>query len=318
MIADRYMLQDEVGHGGMGVVFRAYDVKLGRPIALKMLLWDTPYKSGHNDQLAVEARSASALNHPGIATVYDLVETADEKFIAFEFVEGLTLRKKLAQSRFTVEETVEAGIQLAEALGAAHKCRIIHRDIKPENIMLMPKDEHGWTRLKILDFGLAKITSRPLLPHEAEEISTMTSLSAVRKVVAGTIDYMSPEQLEGVDADARSDVFALGIVLYEMATGVNPFKGATPASTIANILREETLSFLNPGVRGELEPLLRRCLHKRPEERYQSVNDLRRTFIVVVTVFTSLRRLNRLETWSVASLDGRSRFLEAQPFVVGR
>lgn len=276
IIADRYVLQDEVGHGGMGVVFRAYDVKLGRPVALKMVPSDTPHKSGHDDQLAAEARSASALNHPGVATVYDLVETADEKFIAFEFVEGLTLRKKLARSRFTVEETVEAGIQLAEALGAAHKCGLIHRDIKPENIMLMPKDENGWTRLKILDFGLAKLITRPLLPHEFEETSTTTSLSTVRRVVAGTIDYMSPEQLEGVDADARSDVFALGIVLYEMATGVNPFKGATPASTIANILREETPRFrdLNPAVRGELESLLRTCLHKRPEERYQSVYEL--------------------------------------------
>jgi eukaryotic-like serine/threonine-protein kinase len=116
VIAERYVLQDEVGHGGMGVVFRAYDVKLGRPVALKMVSSDTPHKSGHDDQLAAEARSASALNHPGIATVYDLVEIADEKFIAFEFVEGFTLRKGLTRSRFTFEETVEAGIQLAEAL----------------------------------------------------------------------------------------------------------------------------------------------------------------------------------------------------------
>jgi len=270
MIADRYMLQEEVGHGGMGVVFRAYDLKLGRTVALKMLPCDTPDKSEHDDQLAVEARSASALNHPGIATVYDLVETADEKFIAFEFVVGSTLRRELARSRFTPEETVEAGIQLAEALGAAHKCGIIHRDIKPENIMLMPKDEKGWTHLKILDFGLAKFTSRPLLPQELRGISATTSLPSVRKAIAGTIDYMSPEQLEGVDADARSDLFAFGLVLYEMATGVNPFKGATPASTIANILRQETPGFrdLNPAARGELEPLLRKCLHKRPEERY--------------------------------------------------
>ena len=271
-IAGRYRVEREVGRGGMGVVLRAYDTRLNRLVALKMLPSNTSHDSELCRRLAAEARAASALSHPGIATVYDFVEQGEGSFIVYEYVEGRTWRKELARARFTTEEILDASAQLADALVAAHSHGIVHRDLKPENIMSVP-DDYSRGRVKILDFGLAKHLYAPLsLGEESATVSVATSPG----LLVGTVNYMAPEQLEGQSVDARTDIYALGLVLYEMATGANPFLGRTPPSTIANILKQEAPSLRQhiPTAPAELDRILLKCLRKRPEERYQSARDL--------------------------------------------
>ncbi len=271
----RYRIEREIGRGGMGQVYRAHDTRLGRTVALKMIPPELTHDSELRRRLALEARAASALNHPGIATVYDFEEHAAESFIVFEYVDGATLRERLKQRRPTIEEILDAGIQLADALAAAHDRGVTHRDLKPENIMLVSSSGR-LARMKILDFGLAKL--RPPVEFAAgdDETETATVMTA-RGQIVGTVNYMAPEQVEGEPADARSDLYSAGLVLYEMATGVNPFCGKTPPSTIANILKRDAPPALelNPALPAELDRILRKCLRKRPEERYQSARDLR-------------------------------------------
>ena len=189
-------------------------------------------------------------------------------------MEGRTWRKELARTLFTTEEILDAAAQLADALAAAHSHGIVHRDLKPENIMSVP-DEYSRGRLKILDFGLAKHLHAPLLFDEENAAETV-SIATSQGLLIGTVNYMAPEQLEGQPVDARTDIYALGLVLYEMATGTNPFLGRTPPSTIANILKLEAPSLrqYTPAVPAELDRILLKCLHKRPEERYQSAREL--------------------------------------------
>ncbi len=273
---DRYQIEREIGRGGMGRVFLARDARLGRHVALKMLPAEVKHNPELSRRLAQEARAASILNHPGVATVYDFVERAEDSFIVFEYVEGKTLREQLGAHRFSANEILSAGIQLAEALAAAHDRGIIHRDLKPENIMLAPGPERPGI-LKILDFGLAKL-HRPLTTSAAVggAAAETLSVSTTPGLLVGTINYMAPEQLQGEAADARSDLYALGLVLYEMATNTNPFFGRTPASTIASILHQEAppISKCNPLAPPELDRILHRCLSKRPGERYHSARDL--------------------------------------------
>jgi len=274
LIVGRYRVEKELGRGGMGVVLRAYDTWLRRVVALKLLPPDTSHNPELSRRLAAEARAASALNHPGIATVYDFVEQNDASFVVYEYVEGQTFRDKLAQGRFTTEEVLSAGMQLSDALLAAHTRGIIHRDLKPENIMWTPDDCFGG-RVKILDFGLAKCNHWPLSAGEENAPETV-SIGTIPGLVIGTMNYMAPEQLEGLAADARSDIYALGLVLYEMATGANPFLGRTRASTIANILRQEAPSVRqqNPAAPADLDRILLKCLRKLPQERYHSAAEL--------------------------------------------
>lgn len=274
LIVGRYRVEKELGRGGMGVVLLAYDTRLRRLVALKVLPPDTTHNPELSRRLATEARAASALNHPGIATVYDFVEQNDTNFVVYEYVEGQTFRDKLAQGRFTTEEVLSAGVQLSDALLAAHTRGITHRDLKPENIMWTPDDRFGG-RVKILDFGLAKCNRWSLLAGE-ENVAETASIATTPGLVIGTINYMAPEQLEGLAADARSDIYALGLVLYEMATGANPFLGKTRASTIANILKQEAPSVRqqNPAAPAELDRILLKCLRKLPQERYHSAGEL--------------------------------------------
>ncbi len=224
----------------MGVVLRAYDTHLNRLVALKMLPSNTRHDSELHRRLAAEARAASALSHPGIATVYDFVDQGEESFIVYEYVEGSTLRQELAQTRFTADRVCDVGAQLADALVAAHNHGIVHRDLKPENIMSV-LDDYSRRRVKILDFGLAKDLHAALSPG-AENAAGTISIATSPGLLVGTVNYMAPEQLEGQSVDARTDIYALGLVLYEMATGANPFLGRTPTSTVANILRQEAPS----------------------------------------------------------------------------
>ena len=274
LIVGRYRVEQEIGRGGMGVVLRAYDTHLNRVVALKMLPSNTTHDSELCRRLAAEARAASALSHPGIATVYDFVEQGEGSFIVYEYVEGRTWRKELTRAHFSTDEILDASAQLADALVAAHSRGIVHRDLKPENIMSVP-DDYSRGRVKILDFGLAKHLHAPLSLGEENAAETVSILTGPGLLV-GTVNYMAPEQLEGQPVDARTDIYALGLVLYEMATGTNPFLGRTPPSTIANILKLEapSLRHYTPTAPAELDRILQKCLHKRPEERYQSAREL--------------------------------------------
>lgn len=271
----RYEIERELGRGGMGVVYLARDTRLPRRVALKMLPREITHDAELRRRLAQEARAASTLNHPGVATVYDFEEHGEESFIVFEYVEGASLRERISRRRLTTEEILDIGIELADALAAAHECGIIHRDLKPENILLTAGAE-GASRVKILDFGLAKLR-RPLTAAGAGASAAETaSLSTAAGLLVGTVNYMAPEQLEGEAVDARTDVYALGLVLYETATGVNPFVGKTHTSTIANVLKQEAppVAERNPVAPAELDRIVRKCLRKWREERYQSAREL--------------------------------------------
>ena len=283
LIADRYRVEAELGRGGMGVVLRAHDTRLNRTVALKMLPADTDQSEFLRQRLASEARIASALNHPGIATVYDFIEQDEVAFIIYEFVPGRTLRRYLESERFNFSETIDAALQLAAALAAAHDKGITHRDLKPENIMVTPGSSGGYL-LKILDFGLAKQLQQPFHIEAATLTQTIAAQTAPG-VRVGTIGYMAPEQLEGELADARTDIYALGLVLYEMATGVHPFHGATLAATIANALATTAPppSRYNSTLPADFDHAVLKCLRRNPADRYQSSRE----------IFIDLRNLTR-------------------------
>jgi len=274
LIADRYRVEAELGRGGMGVVLRAHDTRLNRTVAVKMLPADATQSELLRQRLASEARIASALNHPGIATVYDFIEQDQAAFIIYEFVPGRTLRRHLESERFNFSETIDAALQLTEALTAAHDNGITHRDLKPENIMVTP-DSSGGCRMKILDFGLAKQLQQPCHIEAAALTQTMPAQTALG-FQPGTIAYMAPEQLEGERADARTDIYALGLVLYEMATGVHPFRGATLAATIANALATTAPppSRHNSTLPAEFDHAVLKCLRKNPADRFQSSREI--------------------------------------------
>jgi eukaryotic-like serine/threonine-protein kinase len=266
-----YRVIRQLGSGGMGVVYEAEDVKLGRRVALKFLL-----ESGRTDPAAMErflreARSASALNHPGICTIYAIEEHDGRTYIAMELLEGESLDKALLRSSLTISRTIEIGIEVADALDAAHKKNIIHRDIKPANIFIT---QRGPT--KLLDFGLAK-----LLEDEAAAGQTIGELETAfvtsPGMAVGTIAYMSPEQARGEVLDARSDLFSLGSALYQTATGTHPFPGSTSAVIFGNILHRAPVSpiELNNEVPQELERILNKLLEKDRELRYQVAAELR-------------------------------------------
>ena len=273
LIGGRYRVEKEIGRGGMGIVVRATDLQLERPVALKVLRPEWRDDPGFQHHLVLEARTASGLSHPGIATVFDLIQTSDATCIVYEFVDGQTLRKELGSGRFSTRDLFESGVQLADALAAAHKGGIMHGDLKPENIMVLPAEDCRG-RMKILDFGLA----RPLRLHLAEPVAASVTITVTTPpgTIAGTIAYMSPEQFEGTAQDARSDIHALGLVLYEMAAGCHPFRGKNPTLTVANILTQsaEPLTTHVPEVPQELDRIIRKCLRKRAAERYQSAREL--------------------------------------------
>lgn len=288
LVVGRYRVDQELGRGGMGVVLRAYDTHLNRVVALKMLPSNASHDSELCRRLAAEARAASALSHPNIATVFDFIEQGTASFIVYEYVQGRTWREELTRARFTTDELLDASTQLADALAAAHSHGIVHRDLKPENIMSVA-DDYSRGRVKILDFGLAKHLHAALPLGDKNGAETL-SIATSPGLLIGTVNYMAPEQLEGQSVDARADIYALGLVLYEMYTGANPFLGPTPSSTIANILKQEAPSLQQriPTAPTELDHILLKCLRKRPEERHQSAREL----------LVDLRNLRRVGTQS--------------------
>ena len=268
-----YRVLRKLGSGGMGVVYEAEDTKLGRRVALKFLP-----ENSHRDPQALErflreARAASSLNHSGICTIHAIEEHQAKTFIAMELLEGQTLDKLTRQGAIPVARAIEIGIQLADALDAAHKKGIIHRDIKPANIFVTERGP-----VKILDFGLAKLTSEHHAYADGETIGDPETLLLTSPGTAvGTIAYMSPEQARGEELDTRSDLFSLGAVLYQIVTGKQPFPGSTSAVVFDNILRNTPLApvSLNPEVPAELERILNKALEKDRDVRYQVAAELR-------------------------------------------
>ena len=275
-----YEILEPLGEGGMGVVYRALDTRLGRPVAIKLLSPDGAIDGERRKRFVQEARAASALNHPHIITIYDIGQAEGVDFIAMEYVAGPSLAQAIAQSRLTVADALTCAVQIADALAAAHAAGILHRDLKPANIMLSTAGDKR--SIKVLDFGLAKLTESADFRPIDERVSTASARADERLqtedgTVLGTAAYMSPEQAEGKPADARSDVFSFGAVFYEMLTGRRAFSGATRMSTLAAIMTREPEppSRLVPGLPRDLEKLMLRCLRKSPERRWQSMADLK-------------------------------------------
>jgi formylglycine-generating enzyme required for sulfatase activity/dienelactone hydrolase len=273
-----YRLEEEIGRGGMGVVHRAVDTRLGRTIAIKMLPPEATADPDRHRRFVQEARAASALNHPHIVTIHDIDEDAGTTFIAMELVEGTPLDRIIAQGALPVATALEYGAQVAAALAAAHANGIVHRDIKPANIMITRDG-----RAKVLDFGLAKLAERA--PTE----ETMSALGTRPGLIMGTAAYMSPEQAEGRPVDARSDIFSFGAVLYEMLTGRRPFVGTSELGTITAILRDQPspLRSVRSDIPADVQAIVDRSLAKDPAARYTDAAALR------AELESSHRRLTR-------------------------
>ena len=283
-----YRVLDKLGSGGMGVVYRAEDTRLGREVALKTLPAEVASDPQMVERLVREARSASSLNHPNICTIHEVDEADGHHFITMELLEGQTLRERISEGSIPNNEMVRIGIQVADALDAAHKKGIVHRDIKPANVFLTTRGE-----AKVLDFGLAKAEESKYAISDTAQVTAATPIAAASPgrhlttsgKTVGTIAYMSPEQARGQDLDPRSDLFSLGIVLYEMATGSLPFNGSTSALMFDAILNREPLpvTTLNTSLPALFGTIIGKLLEKDFRLRYQSASD----------VVADLRRVQR-------------------------
>ena len=261
-----YEVLAPIGAGGMGEVYRAKDPRLGRDVAIKVLPAAFSQDGDRLKRFEQEARAAGLLNHPNITSVYDIGQHDSAPYVVQELLEGETLRAELASGRFSPRKAIDYAIQIARGLAAAHEKGIVHRDLKPENVFVTHDG-----RVKILDFGLAKLT-------QVEGASNATNIPTATEpgVVMGTLGYMSPEQIKAKPADARSDIFALGAILYEMLSGQRAFRGDSAGETMAAILKEDPpdLSVTNKSISPGLERIVRHCLEKNPERRFQAAGDV--------------------------------------------
>jgi serine/threonine protein kinase/predicted Zn-dependent protease len=266
-----YRIVEQLGAGGMGVVFKAQDSRLERAVALKFLPEKLAQEPQALERFRREARAASALNHPGICTIYDIGEQDGRAFIAMEFIDGETLRSHIHGKALPVEELLELGIQIAEALEAAHAEGIIHRDIKPANIFVTKRG-----RAKVLDFGLAKLVPKGVALADADSGGESTGSTSIAGIISGTPSYMSPEQVRGDTLDARTDIFSLGLVLYEMATGRQAFGGGTGGAIIEAVLTRPPVAArsIKPDIPPALEAIINKALHKDREQRYQQAAEI--------------------------------------------
>jgi TolB-like protein/Flp pilus assembly protein TadD len=262
-----YEVLSLLGVGGMGEVYRGRDPRIGREVAIKVLPESLSKDADRLRRFEKEARSAGVLNHPNVLVVYDVGEHGGSPYIVSELLEGETLRERLVRGPFPGPEAIDCGVQIARGLAAAHEKGVVHRDLKPENLFVTRDG-----RVKILDFGLAKLTQPEMAAAEAPTLSEVTEAG----VTLGTVGYMSPEQVRGLPADARSDIFSLGAVLYEILTGKRAFRGLSPAETMSLILKEHppAVGEANPDAPPALDRVVRRCLEKEPARRFHSANDV--------------------------------------------
>ena len=277
---------EKIGEGGMGEVYRARDERLDRDVAIKVLPESVAQDAGRNARFELEAKSVARLSHQNIQEIFDFGEDQGVTYAVTELLGGETLRARMGRGRLPWRRVVEVGAAVADGIGAAHEEGIVHRDLKPDNVFLTTDG-----RVKVLDFGLAKIVEGPV-----EELETMTSPPPETEVgtMLGTVEYMAPEQVRGEELDERSDLFSLGVVLYEMATGKRPFEGATPGAVLGSILsgEPEAPSSINPELPVGVERIIDRLLQKKPSSRYQTAEDLQAD-------------LQRVESRSARSRSGR-------------
>src|SRR5438094_6194348 len=257
-----YRIESLIGVGGMGEVYLARDERLGRKVALKLLPEHMTANEAQLSRFKTEARAASALNHPNILTVYEIGAEGNRHFIATEFIEGVTLRALLARGRVNLHDALEIAVQVASALAAAHETGLVHRDIKPENIMLRPD---GY--VKVLDFGIAKLAESAFAEATADVAGSMTLAETNLGSILGTVRYMSPEQARGAQVDEGTDIWSLGVVLYEMVTGHQPFTGDTPARS-ATALQAGPQEVMSAILEKEPPPLTR-YIARAPAELQQ-------------------------------------------------
>ena len=266
-----YRVVEKLGAGGMGVVYRAEDTRLGRSVALKFLPEGLAAEPQALERFQREARAASSLNHPGICTVHDIDAHEGQWFIAMELLEGQTLRERIAGRPLELPSLLDLGIQMADALDAAHGKGVVHRDLKPANVWVTPRGQ-----VKLLDFGLAKLSHEGGVPDSSEKPTESPPELTRAGTVVGTVGYMSPEQVRGETLDARTDLFSLGVVLYEMATGRQAFSGTTTGVVFEGILNREPPppSGSNPAAPVQLDQIVGKALEKDKEVRYQTAKDL--------------------------------------------
>ena len=268
----RYEIRSQLGAGGMGEVYLAQDTRLDRRVALKILPDEVAADPDRMKRFMQEAKAASGLNHPNIITIYEIDQTDSTPFIATEFIEGLTLRERMRVQPLVLGEVLDVAVQIAGALTAAHANGIVHRDIKPENVILRSDG-----LVKVLDFGLAKLTGQGSPASIDSEAPTRADFKTDSGIVMGTACYMSPEQARGLQVDGRTDIFSLGIVIYELLTGQLPFDGSSIYEIVAAILSDREalpLSRSLPELPGELERIVAKALQKNREQRYQTIKDL--------------------------------------------
>ena len=258
LFAEKYQISVLLGNGGMGVVYKAEDIKLKRTVALKLITPEALESEERKIRIMIEAQAAAALNHPNICTIYDIEDAEGVPFIIMEYIEGQNLKKRIREKPLDINESIELAIQIAEGLQEAHEKGIVHRDIKSGNIMITSKGQ-----AKITDFGLAKLLEKTKITKTA--------------TVMGTVPYMSPEQASGDEIGHRTDLWSFGVMLFEMLTGLLPFKGEHEQTVLHSIIHDEPqpVTGLRSGIPLEYERILDKCLEKDASQRYQTAADLK-------------------------------------------